>query len=135
MPRSMTTTGPTKAAPVFTNDFLGRDQLIPGGAKVNSADVGFVADSAGRKFIAAGTAIGRTLAERDASTGFGPAADADDEVYLIAFDVTNALDLDDVELIRPNVVIKENFLPAWATLSVAIKAKLRGLYNMTRGAE
>lgn len=137
MSRSMNTTGPTLGAPEWAGDFLNREHLIPGGAKVNSADAGFVADSEGRKPIPAGTVLGRTIAERDASTGYGPCADTDPagEVYIVAFDVTDALDIDDVELYRPNSIVKENFLPGWAGLSAAVKALVRARYLCVRGAE
>jgi hypothetical protein len=137
MSRSQTQTGPTLGAPEWAGDFLNREHLIPGGAKVNAADAGFVADSAGRKPIPAGTVIARTIAERDASTGFGPAADTDpaSETYIVAFDVTDANDINDVELYRPNSIVKENFLPGWGALSAAVKALVRARYLCTRGAE
>jgi hypothetical protein len=86
------------------------------------------------KRIEAGTLVGRTFAERAAGTAFGPAADADDEVLLVALDVTNAATNADVELYRPGSIVKENFLPGFATLSAALLAKLRATYVTTRGA-
>lgn len=86
-----------------------------------------------KKRILSGTALGRTFAERDAGTGFGPAADADDEVYLNFFQIDDADSISDVELYRGRGVVYENFLPAFATLSAAIKAKLRAFYTCSIG--
>lgn len=86
-----------------------------------------------QKVIPSGTIIGRTIAERDAGTGFGPAADADDEIYIAAFDITDADEVDDVELYRPNSVVYENFLPGWASASVAVKAAVRDKYVCSIG--
>jgi hypothetical protein len=135
MARSMTTTGPTLARPVWAGDFLSRDHLVPGPFKVNPA--GFVADGSGRKHIPSGTLLGRTIVERDAGTGFGPADDTDDEIFLSAFDVVDAVVLDDVEMYRPGSQVKENFLPDYATIAAdaPLLARLREIYLCTRGAE
>lgn len=88
----------------------------------------------GKKIIHHGTILGRTYAERDASVGYGPAADADDEIYILWNDVTDA-DVDpDCELMFSGV-IKENFLPNWATLSATIKGKLRTQFRCIRGTD
>ncbi len=89
----------------------------------------------GKKSIPSGTALGRTVAERDAGTGFGPAGAADDEVFLNYFDVTDADVLDDVEMYRPGAQVKENFLPAFAGLASGVKTILRARYLCTLGAE
>lgn len=127
----ITDTTATLTSPGWAGDYLNREHLIPGGAKVDPA--GWSADSAGRKPIPSGTAVGRTFAERDAGTGYGPAGDADDEVYLVAFDVTDAVLNSDVELYRPNSVVKETYVPGFAGLSAAVKAKLRAAYVCTVG--
>lgn len=85
------------------------------------------------KNVPNGTLIGRTYTERDANTAFGPAADADDEVYLLAFDVTDAASDPDATLYRPGSIVKENFLPGFAALSTALKAKVRTAYQCVRG--
>src|SRR5215467_13246178 len=54
--------------------------------------------TSGKKFIPSGTALGRTIAERDAGTAFGPAASTDDFVYLLVHDVYDAADNNDVDL-------------------------------------
>jgi hypothetical protein len=88
----------------------------------------------GDRYIPSGTVVGRTYTERDAGTGFGPAADADDEFFLVAWDVTDANHVDDVELYRPGGIVYENFLPVFSALSSTVKGKLRTLYQCTLGA-
>ncbi len=85
------------------------------------------------KTIVSGTQVGRTYAERDSGTAFGPAADADDEVYLVAFDVSDASRNNDIDLYRHGGLVKENLLPQWSTMSSALKAKLRADYQTTKG--
>lgn len=89
----------------------------------------------GGVFIPSGTAVGRTIAERDANAEWGPAADADDEVRLLAFDVIDATQLADCELYRPGRMVKENFLPNIGTLSATVKTKLRATYVCTIGVD
>ena len=86
-----------------------------------------------RKHIPSGTLVGRTYAERDADTPFGPAADADDEVYLLAFDLTDAAYDADGDLYRPGSIVKENLLTSFAGLSATLKGKVRTLYQCVRG--
>lgn len=88
----------------------------------------------GDKYIPSGTLIGRTYTERDALTGFGPAADADDEFFLTAYDIPDATKVDDVELYRPGGTVYENFLPVFAALSATQKGKIRTLYQATIGS-
>jgi hypothetical protein len=86
------------------------------------------------KNVPSGTLLGRTYTERDANAGFGPAADTDDEVFLLAFDVTDAATDPDCTLYRPGSIVKENFLATFAGLSTALKAKVRSTYLCVRGA-
>ncbi len=86
------------------------------------------------KTVPSGTILGRTYAERDANTPFGPAADTDDEVYLLVFAVTDADINNDVTLYRWGSLVKENFLPTFAAASATVKSKLRAAYQMTKGA-
>jgi len=89
----------------------------------------------GEVSIPSGTLVGRTYAERDAGTPYGRAADADDEVYLIAFDVTDANIVNDAELYRHTKIVKENYLPEFSGLSSTLKGKIRTLYETTVGFE
>lgn len=207
MSRSMSTTGPTKGPPPWAADFIGRDHMMPGGAKLlasaflaadgvtvvigaagaaaNDTSIpvdaltgavpdNFLLDFGGKKFarvngaaaaaavtitvdaiptalvdndaaiypgivkpktVPSGTLIGRTIAERNASTPFGPWASGDDEVFLTAFDVIDVDSINDVELYRPGSVVKENFLPGYAALTAGQLAALRAAYKCVRGAE
>lgn len=121
----------TLSAPAWAGDWMNREHVLPGGAKVDPAAI--TANGAGFKFIASGTVLGRTFAERETNTAFGLAADADDEVFILAYDVPDAAKNNDIDLYRPGGVVKENFLPDYGTLTTAIKAKLRALYQITKG--
>lgn len=70
-------------------------------------------------YIPSGTEIGRTFAERDAGTAFGPAATTDDEIFLTAFDVDDARRNADVEIYRHGSLVKENYLPNYTALNTA----------------
>jgi hypothetical protein len=97
-----------------------------------SGDTGIYAGT-GKKNIPSGTIIGRTRAERDAGTPFGVAIDTDEEIYLTAFDITDADAVSDVELYRYNSVVYENFLPDFAAASATIKAFIRNRYVCSVG--
>jgi hypothetical protein len=98
-------------------------------------DTATYAGTTGVAHIPSGTLLGRTIAEREAGTAFGPWAASDDEVYLLAFDVTDALIRADCELYRNFSIVKENFLPAWTTAwTSAMKTALRAAYRCTSGA-
>ena len=88
----------------------------------------------GLKTIVSGTPIGRTFAERDAGTPFGPAVSTDDEIYLVAFDIADATRRQDVELYRPGSIVKENFLPGFASMASNLKTAIRARYQCTAGA-
>jgi hypothetical protein len=107
-------------------------QALP--TAISSGNTATYAGSTGRKPIKAGTLVGRTYAQRDAGTGFGLADVAgDDEIYLLAFDVTDALFEADCELYSHNCVVKENLLPDWTTYDSTTKAKIRSLYQCVAG--
>lgn len=83
--------------------------------------------------VASGTVVGRTIAERDAGTGYGPAVDTDDEIFILVFDVTDAATNPDADLYRHGGVVKENYLPGWAGLTANLQAKVRSLYTCVKG--
>jgi hypothetical protein len=116
--------GPTATSPVFSPEHV---ETIPGGAMLHAAD--FAANAAGRKEVEAATVVGRTFAERDAGQGFGPAADADDEVFLTARAVVDAAEDASVELVRPGTVIYEGRVVGFAALSATLQAKVRATYT------
>lgn len=97
-------------------------------------DTATYAGTTGVKTVVSGTPIGRTIAERDAGTGYGPAVSTDDEIFLIAFDVTDAAINADVELYRWGSIVKETFVPGWADFASALKTALRDKYQCTIGA-
>jgi len=82
--------------------------------------------------IPAGTLVGRTVAERLAGDSFGPAADADDEIFITVSDV-NLSQTTDVDLVRHGTLIKTNFLPAYTAASSTIKTKLEAKYQLILG--
>jgi hypothetical protein len=100
---------------------------------LNDAEAPFVVTDPVPVTIASGTLIGRTHTERLAGTNFGPADSADDEFYVVCFAVYDAAINPDVELYRPPSVVKENFLPEWASLSAGMKTKLRATYQCVTG--
>lgn len=83
--------------------------------------------------ILGGTLLGRTWAERDAGTAFGPAADADEEIYFLAQDITDASKNNDADLYRHGGIVKETFVPGWAALSSTLKTFVRSRYQCTVG--
>lgn len=91
-----------------------------------------------RRYIPSGTLVGRTFAERESGTGFGPWAASDDEVFLVVHDIYDAADNAEVTLLRNGKVVKENFLPNWTDTALwtsGAKAALRAKYNTTKGAD
>jgi hypothetical protein len=67
-----------------------------------------------RVAIPSGTLMGRTYAERDAGTNFGPATLTDDEVFLTLYDVMDASIGNNVEFYKPGQTVKENYLPSYS---------------------
>lgn len=90
----------------------------------------------GRRTIKSGTLVGRTYAERASGDPFGPWVTGDDEIFLTAFDVEDAFIYDMIELYRHQSIVKENFLPDYATISAdpTTLAALRAAYQCILGA-
>lgn len=101
---------------------------IPNGAIAYYRGTGWVT-------VRDGTVIGRTYAERDAGTMYGPAADTDDEIYLLVHTVDDARTNNDADLYRWGSLVDETHLPGFAGLSTAVKTYLRSHYQCTVGAE
>lgn len=91
----------------------------------------------GKLFVKAGVLVGRTYAERGANTPFGPWASGDDEVFLTYFPVDDAHVNADVELYRPDSLVKENYLPDWEAIAAdsAMLAVLRATYQCIKGVD
>ncbi len=86
--------------------------------------------------VRSGTLVGRTFAERDSGTAFGPWAANDDEVYLVFYDILDVTANNDVDLYMPGRIVKENFLPNWTNAAIwttGAKAALRAAYVTTKG--
>lgn len=100
----------------------------------NGATATYLALTTNAKRVVAGTYVGRTFAERETNSPFGPCTSGDEERFLIAFDI---LDLDDDAsgtAVRPGTAIKENFLPEYSSMSSTIKGYLRADYVTQKGA-
>lgn len=82
-----------------------------------------------KKRIPSGTLIGRTYTERDAGTGFGPWATSDDDVFVVAFEITDAVNRPEVELVAHGTKIYENALPGWTGSTSQFKAAVRAAYQ------
>lgn len=97
----------------------------------NDAEASYDA-TADTRIVLAGTLLGRTNAERLAGDPFGPFADADDEIYILAEDV-DMDETNDANLVRHGSLIKYNFLPSWTGSSATAKTKLYAAYEIVKG--
>lgn len=104
-----------------------RETLLPGGVKLDAA--------AFPTGVESGSLIGRSRAEAEAGTGFGPAADADDEIYLLMYDVPKPAENNDADVVRHTTLIRYNYLETYAAMSAGLKAKLHQFYHTTLGTE
>jgi hypothetical protein len=99
---------------------------------LNAGDVGFYS-GIGKRNVPSGTLVGRTLAERDAGARLEPWTAGDEDFYLVMWEASLELS-DEVALVRPGTIVKENWLPGWATMSAPMKAAIRGRYKCIVGA-
>ncbi len=129
----ITTPTNTLSSPAWASETLSPDRLIPGGAVAKLAD--FTAEADGKKKIAAGTLLGRTLVERDAGNGLGPWTLADVEVYIAAADNGDLVSDPGITLYRNAHGVFENWLPGWGSYSADAKAAVRLAYQCTIGGE
>lgn len=103
---------------------------IPGGILIEASEFPTVTERDNKRFLEGGTFLGRTIAERDAGTGFGPALETDEEFAIALVDVAD-LDEDNITAgLQPNVgtVIYENFCPGFAAATAAVQAEFRKYY-------
>jgi len=100
------------------------------------ADVATYIGTVMRKPVASGILVGRTFTERGAGTGFGTpdVATPDDELFLTAFAVDDALINADVTLLKHGTLIYEDKLPGWAGLSTTAKTAIRTRYRCIASA-
>lgn len=123
--------------PAWVGDYLNREHLLPGGARLDPDK--FTAGPDGRKFVPSGTLVGRTFADRADGKGFGPVTITDDaidqdEIYLLVYDVYDAAVNPDCELYRHGGIVRENYLPGWDELDPLLQAAIRERYTTTIGA-
>lgn len=127
-------------SPAWVGDELRqREAVVETGIRLHAADFALNEDAATRRFVEAGTLVGRTYAERDAGRGFGPVAiDAggavtDNEVYLILHDVFDADENPEIVCYRPGRLVYERHLPAAMRTSANHLAGVRRFYATKRG--
>lgn len=115
----------------WAGDFSDRKSHIPGGITLDAAafPVGTFPDG----IVPSGTLVGRTAAERDADTPFGPFAAGDAEVYL-TFDVAVLADDPAVAAYRPGCIVYPMHLPATSKVAAAA-AEIERLYIVNKGRE
>ncbi len=90
----------------------------------------------GKKSLPSGSLIGRTFAERDAGTAWGPAVvTSDDEIFLTTREISDLSKDTTTEIYRHGKVVKENYLPGWADLGSTVKTKIRSLYACVGGKD
>lgn len=115
----------------FMGDISDRNHLMPGGGQLAVAGSW---SGLTNNLVPAGTIVGRTLAEKLAGDDFGPAADTDDEIFIVHDETSVASGADRVtNLVRAGSQIKYDFLASWAGASSAIKTKLHATYQLIKG--
>lgn len=107
-------------------------QALPS-ALENADTARYAGSGTKKKVVPNGTVVGRTISERDAGTGYGPAVSSDDEIYILVHDVTDADANNDCDLYRWGSLVKENFLPNWSSLAGALQTAIRAKYQCTKG--
>ena len=86
-----------------------------------------------KRTVPSGTLVGRTLAERDAGGRFEPWTTGDEEVFLTFWDADLSMG-EEVALLRPNAIVKENYIPGFSAMSAPAKAAIRSRYQCIVGA-
>lgn len=113
----------------WVGDYLTREHNLPGGGQLAAAGWVGLTDNV----VPAGTIVGRTNAEAAAGADFGPAGDADDEVFLTLHPVNIVTGDRGVALYRHGSVVRFTSLPSWAGASAAVQGKLRAAYQLVAG--
>jgi hypothetical protein len=117
----------------WVGDFENREHVLPGGAQLAAAGSW---SGLTNSIVPHGTIVGRTTAEREAGADFGPAGDADDEVFLVLDDTDVSATSDrGTNLYRHNSLVKFDRLPSWEGASAAVKDKLRAAYTLIQSAQ
>jgi hypothetical protein len=121
-----------------------RDRVLVTGGLLDAAEFPQVAAQGDRRYVEAGTLVGRTYAEEEAGEGFGPytagdpsatpAVPADDQAYLLLHDVYDADDDNSATFYRPGSLVYTRHLPAAMRTADALAA-IREHYPTQRGEE
>ncbi|WP_143467743.1 hypothetical protein [Leptolyngbya ohadii] len=106
---------------------LEAENLLPAGTQLNLSQ--FTPNAQGQVVVPSGTLLGRTYTERAAGTGFGPALETDDEIFIVAFQVERGEIDAGVTFVRHQRLVYENKLPGWDGFDADTKAKVRSLYQ------
>lgn len=122
-----------QTSPVWAMDELDRLALIAGGGFLKAS--AFTPNPEGKRYVAAGTLVGRTWTQQEAKEGFSPfdplVHDEDDgQVYLTVYDVYDATEDGHCSLYRHGCQVRYSSLPGWATLAADTKERLRKLYEI-----
>lgn len=117
-------TGTGELSILTANALQGATSLAVGAldAAIEAGDTALYVPPGARRYLADGTLVGRTYAERNAGAGFGPYTAGDEEVYLVLY---HKFDLDvDAELTfaRHGSLVSEKYLPAGIDLA-AVRAR------------
>lgn len=86
-------------------------------AAVEAGDTATYVPSGARRFVPSGTLVGRTIAERDAGTGYGPWTSGDVDGGLTVHDVFDADDDPEIALYRHGSLVAEKYLPSGQNLT------------------
>lgn len=86
-----------------------------------------------KRTVPSGTLVGRTIAERDAGGRFEPWTAGDEEVFLTFWDADLSM-VEEVALLRPDAIVKENYIPGFSAMSAPMKAAIRDRYQCIVGA-
>lgn len=119
-------------AGVWAQEGQKHDSVMPGGAILDPTAFGvaYIDANTGKKVIPHGTLIGRTYAERDAGTGYGPADVAlDEQIFLMTTHITDVEDHNEVQLYRHGRLVAENWLPGYDTMATADLDWIREHYH------
>lgn len=86
-------------------------------AAIEAGDTATYVPAGARRFVPSGTLVGRTIAERDAGTGYGPWVSGDVDGGLIVHDVFDADADPEIALYRHNSLVAEKYLPSGVNLT------------------
>lgn len=134
MPKQkLTYTPKEQTSPEWAMDELDRHALIAGGGFLKAS--AFTANTEGKRYVPAGTLIGRTWVQQTAKEGFSPFdplvhTETDGQVYATVYDVYDASEDAHCSLYRHGCQIRAVSFPSWTTLAAEVKERVRMLYEI-----